>query len=96
MTPRRPAGEAVETLRAVVVMGVAGAGKTVVGRALAERLGWLFVDADDHHPPANRAKMAAGIPLTDEDRWPWLDRLRALLDAAMAKGEGTVLACSAL
>jgi gluconokinase len=84
----------VRTLRAIVVMGVAGAGKTLVGRALAERLGWRFVDGDDHHPEANRAKMAAGTPLTDDDRWPWLDRLRALLDAAMA--EGTVLACSAL
>ncbi len=85
-----------KTLRAIVVMGVAGAGKTVVGRSLARALGWRFVDGDDHHPAVNRAKMSAGIPLTDEDRWPWLDRLRALLDEGVAAGTGTVLACSAL
>ncbi|MDA0700031.1 MAG: gluconokinase, partial [bacterium] len=72
-------------------MGVAGAGKTVVGHAVAERLGWRFVDGDGHHPAANRAKMAAGTPLTDDDRRPWLDRLRALLDTAMAEDAGTVL-----
>jgi gluconokinase len=86
----------VKVLRAVVVMGVAGAGKTVVGRGLARRLGWRFIDGDDHHPALNRAKMSAGIPLSDEDRWPWLDRLRALLDEGVAAGTGTVLACSAL
>ena len=85
-----------KVIRAVVVMGVAGSGKTLVGRALADRLGWTFVDGDDHHPEANRAKMAAGVPLTDADRWPWLDRLRALLDDARARGAGVVLACSAL
>ncbi len=85
-----------KTLRAIVVMGVAGAGKTVVGRSLARHLGWRFVDGDDHHPAVNRAKMSAGIPLSDEDRWPWLDRLRALLDDGVAAGTGTVLACSAL
>lgn len=77
-------------------MGVAGCGKTTVGRALAERLGCTFLDADDHHPPANIDKMGRGIPLQDEDRWPWLDRLNALLAQAQKEGRSTVLACSAL
>src|SRR5438132_7357806 len=77
-------------------MGVAGSGKTRVGRALAESLGWPFYDADDFHPPANVAKMAAGIPLTDEDRAPWLAALRAHIDARLAAGDNTVIACSAL
>lgn len=81
---------------AIIVMGVSGSGKTTVGRQLAARLGWAFVDADDHHPPANVAKMRAGTPLTDDDRAPWLDRLNALLRHRVAKGEPTVLACSAL
>ena len=59
----------------VVLMGVSGCGKTVVGQALAAALGWPFIDGDDFHPPANVAKMAAGTPLVDADRWPWLDRL---------------------
>ena len=73
-------------------MGVSGAGKTTVGSALARELGWRFIDADDHHPAANVAKMAAGQPLTDEDRGPWLDRLRSLL----LQEKDAVLACSAL
>ena len=83
----------------IVVMGVAGSGKTTVGKALAAGLGWRFVDADDHHPPANIAKMGRGEPLTDDDRWPWLDRLRAIIEGALPGGEGPgglVLACSAL
>lgn len=76
----------------VVVMGVSGVGKTTIGRLVAERLAWRFIDADDHHPPANVAKMAAGIPLEDADRWPWLDALNQLL----RKEENAVLACSAL
>jgi carbohydrate kinase (thermoresistant glucokinase family) len=76
----------------VVLMGVSGAGKTTIGRVLAERLGWRFIDADDHHPAANVAKMAAGIPLEDADRWPWLDELNRLLRAE----EDAVVACSAL
>ena len=72
-------------------MGVSGSGKTTVGSALAARLGLRFVDADDLHPAANVEKMAAGIPLTDEDRWPWLDAVGAVL----ADGP-VVVACSAL
>ena len=75
-----------------VVMGVSGAGKTAVGEALARGLGWRFIDADDYHPDANVAKMAAGQPLDDDDRWPWLDRLNAML----RREKDAVLACSAL
>jgi gluconokinase len=75
-----------------VVMGVSGAGKTAIGEALATELGWRFIDADDHHPQPNVAKMAAGEPLDDTDRWPWLDRLNAILRGE----EDAVLACSAL
>ena len=80
----------------VVVMGVSGSGKTTIGTALAKRLGSPFLDGDDWHPPANVVKMAAGTPLSDEDRWPWLDRLNAELRAREAKGDSVVLACSAL
>jgi gluconokinase len=80
----------------VVVMGVCGSGKTTVGRALAEAMGWPFLDADDFHPAANVEKMRAGIPLTDEDRWPWLDRLAGEIGAINARGDNAVLACSAL
>ena len=80
----------------VVVMGVTGCGKSTVGAALAERLGWRFLDADDFHPPGNVAKMAAGTPLTDEDRWPWLDRLASELRTIEDSGDSAVLACSAL
>jgi gluconokinase len=81
---------------ALLLMGVSGSGKTTVGTALAERLGWRFADGDDYHPPANVARMRAGIPLTDADREPWLDRLNALLRHGAARGEPLVLACSAL
>ena len=77
-------------------MGVCGCGKTTVGRALADRLGCQFFDADDFHPPSNVAKMSRGIALTDDDRAPWLDRLAAEMRAVAAKGEHAVLACSAL
>ncbi|HVZ12895.1 MAG TPA: gluconokinase [Bauldia sp.] len=80
--------------RAIVVMGVAGSGKTSVGEKLAARLGYPFRDADEFHPPANIAKMSAGTPLTDADRWPWLDAIgTAIHDAGSA---GIVIACSAL
>ena len=77
-------------------MGVCGCGKTTVGQALANRLGWQFFDADDFHPPENVAKMAKGVALTDEDRAPWLDRLAAEMRAVAGKGSHAVLACSAL
>ena len=67
----------------IVVMGVSGCGKTTVGRMLGEALGWPFFDADDFHPEANVAKMRAGIPLTDDDRCPWLDRLVAEMGAIL-------------
>lgn len=80
----------------IVVMGVAGSGKTTVGRALAASLGRPFFDADDFHPPENIARMRAGVPLTDADREPWLASLCALIERADAAGEDLVLACSAL
>lgn len=76
----------------VVVMGVSGSGKTTLGKQLAGRLGCEFLDGDDYHPPENVAKMAAGTALTDEDRWPWLAHLNALL----GEPRDAVLACSAL
>lgn len=80
----------------VIVMGVAGAGKTTIGRLLASELGWKFADADDFHPPANVEKIRRGIPLTDEDRLPWLKRLRSEMEGWIAEGNSGVLACSAL
>jgi len=77
-------------------MGVSGCGKTTVGRALAQALGWPFLDADDFHPRANVEKMRAGTPLTDDDRWPWLDRLTEEMTAIAARGGSAVLGCSAL
>lgn len=78
----------------VVVMGVSGSGKTTVGAALAQRLRVPFADADDFHPPENVTKMSAGVPLTDEDREPWLRTIAAWLDAHTA--DGGVVSCSAL
>lgn len=80
----------------VVVMGISGAGKSTVGRALAEALGWPFRDADDLHPRANVAKMAAGRPLDDRDRGAWLAAVREAIDRLLAEGRGGVVACSAL
>lgn len=80
----------------VVLMGVAGTGKTTVGRQLAQTLGWPFFDGDDFHPQASIDKMAAGRPLTDEDRWPWLAALRELIGQKLDGGETAVIACSAL
>lgn len=77
-------------------MGVAGSGKTTVGRLLAGRLGWPFFDADDFHPPANVEKMSRGVPLTDADRAGWLAALADLLRRQTAEGGSVVLACSAL
>lgn len=80
----------------VVVMGVAGSGKSTIGAALAQALGVPFVEGDDFHPAENRARMAAGIPLTDEDRYGWLHALAGRLAQARLAGTGAVLACSAL
>ena len=77
-------------------MGVTGSGKTTVGTVLAQQLGWEFADADDFHPPANVAKMKAGIPLDDADRAPWLASLRQVIEQWIAKRQNVVLACSAL
>jgi len=77
-------------------MGVSGSGKTTLGQALARRLGWDFFDADDFHPPENIVKMAAGIPLSDSDRAPWLASLHDQLLSTLKAGRHPVLACSAL
>ncbi|MGK6314037.1 gluconokinase [Neorhizobium sp. DT-125] len=81
---------------AIVVMGVSGSGKTSIGERLAERLGCAFVEGDRLHPAANVAKMAEGIPLTDDDRWPWLDLVGRELAGARGRGESVVVSCSAL
>lgn len=80
----------------IILMGVSGSGKTVVGKALAQKLGWDFYDADDFHPPENIAKMTRGIPLDDTDRALWLVRLAALALATLEQERSAVLACSAL
>ena len=80
----------------VIIFGVSGAGKTTIGKLLARELGWRFYEADDFHSQANIDKMRQGIPLTDEDRWPWLESLRELIEQCLATGENAVLACSAL
>jgi gluconokinase len=82
--------------RVFVIMGVSGSGKTTVGLALAQKLGAPFYDGDNFHPPQNIAKMAAGIPLDDEDRFVWLVRLHDLIADHLARGETAVVACSAL
>lgn len=80
----------------LLVAGVSGAGKSAVGRAVADALGWPFLEGDDLHPPANRAKMAAGQPLDDRDRAPWLARVAAWIGAQAAADRPGVVACSAL
>lgn len=80
----------------VILMGVAGCGKTTVGKSLAKHLGWDFYDADDFHPPENIAKMTNGIPLNDLDRSPWLVSLHNLISSSLIQNQPGVLACSAL
>jgi gluconokinase len=80
----------------VILMGVSGSGKSTAGRELADEMGWSFYDGDDFHSAASIEKMSRGIPLTDEDRGPWLAALRAVVDRAIENGENAVLACSAL
>ncbi|WP_428485571.1 gluconokinase [Rhodopila sp.] len=80
----------------VVVMGVSGSGKTTVAAGVARLWGWTLLEGDAFHPPANVAKMKAGIPLTDADRWPWLRAIAARADAMRAEGVSAVVACSAL
>jgi gluconokinase len=89
------AGMSIEP-RIVVVMGVAGCGKTVVGEALAARLGWHMIEGDRLHPPANVERMSAGLALTDQHRWGWLDAIGAEIAAAERDGAGAIAACSAL
>src|SRR4051812_6657845 len=80
----------------IIIFGVSGAGKTTVGKLLARELGWRFIEADDFHPAANIEKMRNGHPLTDADRWPWLEALRKQIERSLSAGENAVLACSAL
>jgi len=80
----------------IVLMGVAGSGKTTVGRILAGQLGWPYRDADEFHPPANVDKMSHGIPLTDRDREPWLAAIRRYVDETLARDDHAVVTCSAL
>lgn len=80
----------------LVVMGVSGTGKSTLAQALQQRLGWPFAEGDDLHPKANLAKMAAGIPLDDADRWPWLDTIAAWTSEQAVAGRSTIVTCSAL
>jgi gluconokinase len=81
---------------ALVVMGVSGSGKSTIGEKLAERIGWRYEDGDRFHPASNVAKMSAGQPLTDEDRWPWLRAIADEIDRVCKAGTRAVIACSAL
>ena len=80
----------------IIIFGVSGAGKTTVGKSLSRELGWRFIEADDFHPAANIEKMGSGHPLTDKDRWPWLEELRQQIERSLSAGENAVFACSAL
>ena len=93
---RETSDQAAKPAIIVVVMGVSGSGKTVVGSALAEALGGRFVEGDRFHPPENINRMSAGLPLRDEDRWGWLDAIAVEIGEAGRRGETLVVACSAL
>jgi gluconokinase len=80
----------------IILMGVSGAGKTLIGKRLAAKLAWSFYEGDDYHPPSNVDKMSQGNALTDADRAPWLDALHELIGALLARDESAVLSCSAL
>ena len=80
----------------LVIMGVSGSGKTTIATLLAKKLGWVFRDGDEFHPAANVEKMKSGMPLTDEDRWPWLEAVARFIDEELARGTKTIVACSAL
>lgn len=80
----------------VILMGPMGSGKSTLGKRLAARLGWRFIEGDAYHPEANIRKMRSGMPLEDGERWPWLDALRVEIASSLARGEHAVLACSAL
>ena len=80
----------------ITIFGVSGAGKTTIGKLLARDLRWRFIEADDFHPAANIEKMRSGHPLTDNDRWPWLEQLRQQIERSLCARENAVLACSAL
>ena len=81
---------------ALLVMGVAGSGKTTIGKKLAEELGWQFRDGDSFHPASNIEKMSSATPLDDDDRWPWLRAIRAWIDEVAASGQRGIVASSAL
>lgn len=84
------------TIKVVVLMGVSGSGKTTIGRGFAEAAGWAFEEGDRWHPPANVEKMRSGLPLNDDDRWPWLDALSRAIGEWIGADRRTILACSAL
>ena len=89
-------GDSPQTPCALIVMGVSGSGKSTIAEKLAEHLGWRYEDGDTFHPASNVAKMSAGHPLTDEDRWPWLQAIADEIDRTCKTGESIVIACSAL
>ena len=80
----------------LVIMGVSGSGKTTIATLLAKKLGWVFRDGDEFHPAANVEKMKSGMPLTDEDRRPWLEAIARFIDEELARGTKTIVTCSAL